>query len=327
MSFPLTITQPPITAEDLAAVRAYKQSLRKAIQNAPPLPEETLARAIALRHNLNKAPFISPPFPEAQNRLIPCQDGNINLHIITPEIVKGVYLHIHGGGWVVGNATIGDRILLEIAQTAQVAVVSVEYRLAPEYPYPIPIDDCEAAAIWLLENRRSQFGTEKIIIGGESAGAHLAVMTLLRLRNRHPAFHRIIGANLFYGVYDLSGSPSWRQGNEKDNFDLTPTQMEWYVATFLEHIPPEMRRNPAYSPLYANLDQMPPALFTVSDTDILRDDSLFLATRWAAAGNQAELVVYPELPHGFTLLPLAIAQQANARSREFVRRLIQTQNN
>ncbi|MFP4006880.1 MAG: alpha/beta hydrolase [Spirulinaceae cyanobacterium] len=273
---------------------------------------------------VNKAPFVSPPLPTAQNRLIPSREGNINLHIITPETVNGIYLNIHGGGWVVGNATMSDRSLLEMAKTAQVAVVSIEYRLAPEYPYPTPIDDCEAAAVWLLDNGRSQFGTEKIIIGGESAGAHLAVMTLLRLRDRHSALNRILGANLFYGVYDLSGSPSWRRGNDEDNFDLTPTQMEWYVSTFLEGIELEMRRDDAYSPLYADLRQMPPALFTVSDTDILRDDSLFLATRWAAAGSQAELVVYPELPHGFTLLPLAMAKQANGRSREFVRRLLQT---
>jgi len=324
MSFPLIITQPQINPEDLAEVQAYKQSLHKAIQNAPPLPDETLARAIALRHNLSKAPFVSPPHPEAQNRLISTGNGEINLHIITPETVKGIYLDIHGGGWVVGNATMSDRIKLEMAKTAQVAVVSIEYRLAPEYPYPTPIDDCEAAALWLINNARSEFGTEKLIIGGESAGAHLAVMTLLRLRDRHSALDRILGANLFYGVYDLSGSPSWRQGNDKDNFDLTPTKMEWYVSTFLEGIPPQMRRNGSYSPLYADLRQMPPALFTVSDTDILRDDSLFIATRWAAAGSEAELVVYPELPHGFTLLPLAIAKQANGRSREFVRRLLQT---
>ncbi|MEC4805230.1 MAG: alpha/beta hydrolase [Jaaginema sp. PMC 1079.18] len=322
MRFPLTITQPQIQPQDLAAVKAYKQSLSKAIQNAAPLPQETLARAIALRHNLSKAPFISPPLPEAQNRLISSQAGQINLHIIIPETVKGIYLDIHGGGWVVGNATISDRLKLEMAQTAQVAVVSIEYRLAPEYPYPTPIDDCEAAALWLLDNALTEFGTEKIIIGGESAGAHLAVMTLLRLRDRHFALEQILGANLFYGVYDLSGSPSWRQGNEEDNFDLTPTQMEWYVSTFLAGIPPEKRRKPTYSPLYADLQQMPPALFSVSNTDILRDDSLFLATRWAAAGSQAELVMYPELPHGFTLLPLAIAHQANQRSREFVRCLV-----
>jgi acetyl esterase len=322
MSLPLTLTHPTINADDLAEVRAYKQLLQNAVKNAPSLPEDPIARAIAMRHNLSKVPFLCEPCPQAENRTIPSLGADIGIRIIVPETVEAVYLDIHGGGWTIGNATMSDRLKLELAQTAHVAVVSVEYRLAPEYPYPIPVDDCEAVAVWLLNHAKAEFGTDKLLIGGESSGAHLAVMTLLRIRDRDDALNRFLGANLFYGIYDLSGSPSWRQGSDETNFDLTPSQMEWYVSAFLPDVSLEMRRKPQYSPLYADLTAMPPALFTASSTDILRDDSLFMATRWAASGSPAELAIYPELPHGFTLLPLALAEQANARSREFIRRCI-----
>ena len=87
--------------------------------------------------------------------------------------------------------------------------VSVEYRLAPEHPYPAAPDDCEAAALWVIREMESRFGTSRLFIGGESAGAHLSAVTILRLRDRH-GLNPFRGANLFAGCYDLTLTPSVR---------------------------------------------------------------------------------------------------------------------
>src|SRR5207249_4382288 len=117
----------------------------------------------------------------------------------------------HGGGWVLGRAFHDDARNEAIAERCRVAVVSVDYRLAPEDPYPAGPDDCEAAALWLVEHARAEFGADRLVVGGASAGAHLAAVTLQRMRDRH-AFTRFAGAVLTYGAYDLAMTPSTARG-------------------------------------------------------------------------------------------------------------------
>ena len=107
------------------------------------------------------------------------------MRVLTPPDVRGVYLHLHGGGFVFGSCRLQDDRLEQLALACRVAVVSVEYRLAPEDPYPAGPDDCEAVGLWLAENAAQELGSDRLCIGGESAGANLAVVTLLRLRDRH----------------------------------------------------------------------------------------------------------------------------------------------
>ncbi|MEN8239703.1 MAG: alpha/beta hydrolase fold domain-containing protein, partial [Actinomycetota bacterium] len=109
--------------------------------------------------------------------------GDLELRIIDADEPKGVYLHIHGGGWVLGAADLSDVGNEAMARDAGVTVVSVEYRLAPEDPYPAGVDDCVAAARWLISNGEESFGSNRLTIGGESAGANLAAATLLRIRD------------------------------------------------------------------------------------------------------------------------------------------------
>ena len=136
------------------------------------------------RRERGEGPFPLPPLsPRAKTRTIDTPAGKLDLRIIAPDNPKGAYLHIHGGGWTFGGAAQQDALLERIADNTGLAAVSVEYRLAPENPYPAAPDDCEAAALWLTQNAKAEFGTEFLTIGGESAGAHLAAVTLLRLRD------------------------------------------------------------------------------------------------------------------------------------------------
>lgn len=226
--------------------------------------------------------------------------GKLRLRVIAPEKSRGVYLHIHGGGHVLGAADQQDRLLERLADATNLTAISIEYRLAPEDSFPAGPDDCEAAALWVSQHL-IDFGGSKLVIGGESAGAHLSALTMLRLRDKHGImpFH---AANLVFGVYDLSITPSARRfGDER--LVLRTIDIEKFSAAFMPGVSLEDRRAPQYSPLYADLKGLCPALFTVGTRDALLDDSLFMHARWIAAGNRGELAIFPGAVHGFIAFP------------------------
>lgn len=267
------------------------------------------------RRREGRGPFPAMPrSPRAETVTIRGPGGALDLRVIAPERPRGVYLHIHGGGWTWGTADEQDPWLEQLAENCGFACVSVEYRLAPEHPYPAAPDDCEAAALWLTREAASRFGTTKLAIGGESAGAHLALTTLLRLRDRHGTMP-FAGAVLTAGCFDLSLTPSARNwGSEKlilNTRDIT-IFADNYCGPDLD------RRAPDVSPLQADLSGLPPALISVGTRDPLLDDSLFLAGRWAAAGNRGDLVVWPGGCHVFTRFSTALARAALARIDSFV---------
>lgn len=257
--------------------------------------------------------------PRARTIIIAGRDGNeIPLRIIAPDRPRGVYLHIHGGGWVLGAADQHDPMLERIADSTGLAAVSVEYRLAPEHPYPAGPNDCESAAAWLVKNARNEFGSDVLTIGGESAGGHLSAVTVLRMRDRY-GYTGFRGANLVYGAYDLSMTPSQLAfGNRR--LVLRTIDMQQFYNAFLPTITD--RRVPDISPLYADLKGLCPALFSVGTEDALLDDTLFMYSRWIAAGNEANLAVYPGGAHGFTLFPSRLTEEAAERSIEFLKQAV-----
>jgi len=256
----------------------------------------------------------------ATTRTIPGPAGDVPIRVLLPETVTGVYFHIHGGGFTLGRPHHFDARNELTARRANVAVVSVDYRLAPENPYPAAPDDCEAAALWLIENARREFGVDRIVIGGESAGATLAAVTALRLRDKH-GYRGLAGANLVYGAYDLTGTPSQLLWGER-NLVLSTPIIVWFGEQYLGYLPLQARRAPDVSPLYADLAGMPPALFTVGTLDPLLDDSLFMYNRWIVAGNRAELAIYPGGVHAFDSFPTALGQRATERCDNFIARAI-----
>ncbi|MBX9745412.1 MAG: alpha/beta hydrolase [Hyphomonadaceae bacterium] len=226
--------------------------------------------------------------------------GKLKLRVLEPAQSRGVYLHIHGGGHVLGAADQQDRLLEIFADTTGLTSISVEYRLAPENPHPAGPDDCEAAALW-VSGHLSDFGGGKLAIGGESAGAHLAAMTMLRLRDKHGRTP-FQAANLVFGVFDLGMTPSARNfGDER--LILRTIDIVKFGEAFLPGLTIEQKRSPELSPLYADLRGLCPALFTIGTRDALLDDSLFMHARWVAAGNAGELDIYPGACHGFLAFP------------------------
>jgi acetyl esterase/lipase len=271
----------------------------------PPLEVAKAARAfLDSPENIWNPAGGRPLCERAETREIAGPAGPLPLRIIRPadDAVRGVMLHLHGGGWFVGHAAMSDWANEAMADALGVAVVSVEYRLAPEAPYPAAPDDCEAAAIWLVDNALRELGSDALLVGGESAGGHLAANVLLRMRDRN-GYTGFRAANLVYGVYDLAGSPS-RRGDSFISDMFLPEGQD--------------RRDPDVSPLYADLSGLPPALFSVGSLDSLLDDTLFMYARYVAAGNEAELEVCPGAPHGYDSFRVPEAKRARERMHAFL---------
>jgi acetyl esterase/lipase len=257
-----------------------------------------------------------PKSPRAETISIDGPTGKLALRVITPKAPRGAFLHIHGGGWSIGTNDQFDPVLERLADECGLACVSLDYRLAPEAPYPAGPDDCEAAALWLVREGAKRFGTTRFSIGGESAGAHLSAVTLLRLRDKH-RLAPFSTAILNYGCYDLGMTPSARRWGDEKLVLNTPA-----ILGFRKCFLPAGTdmSDPDVSPLYADLRDMPAALFSVGTRDALLDDSLFMAPRWLAAGNVAELALYPGACHGFVSIDFAQRTQAVTRIVDFLKR-------
>ena len=302
------------TVEMQREVRDFVANLEKELADYPPLYERDIVQ-VRKEQEEGTGRYVKPVLSDkAIEREIQGSEGTVTVIAFIPEDqINGVYLHIHGGGWVLGRAHHRDDDLEEIMSDCNAAVISVDYRLAPEHPYPAAQDDCESVAMWVIDNAMKEFGTEKIAIGGESAGGHLSVSTMIRMRDKH-GYSEFSGANLVYGVYDMSGSPSLRLWGDRNLVLSTPT-MNWFFDHYLQN---EDRMDPDVSPLYAPLHELAPALFTVGTLDPLLDDTLFMHSRWFASGNPSTLNVYPGATHGFERQPTQLAEKVRSRMRTFI---------
>ena len=302
------------TVEMQREVRDFVANLEKELADYPPLYERDIVQ-VRKEQEEGTGRYVKPVLSDrAIEREIQGSEGTVTVRAFIPEDqINGVYLHIHGGGWVLGRAHHRDEDLEEIMSDCNAAVISVDYRLAPEHPYPAAQDDFESVSMWVIDNAMKEFGTEKIAIGGESAGGHLSVSTMIRMRDKH-GYSEFSGANLVYGVYDMSGSPSLRLWGDRNLVLSTPT-MNWFFDHYLQN---EDRMDPDVSPLYAPLHELAPALFTVGTLDPLLDDTLFMHSRWFASGNPSTLNVYPGATHGFERQPTQLAEKVRSRMRTFI---------
>jgi acetyl esterase/lipase len=235
-----------------------------------------------------------------------------------PGVLHGVHVHIHGGGWTIGNARMDDAMNAQLALGIHVAVVSVDYRLIPAFAFTDCIDDCETAARWVLDTGAQTFGTDRMTIGGESAGGHLAAATILRLRDAGAGFDRVKGAALTYGCYDLGGTEMRRRAGPETLVLHGPTMSR--ILDKAHGITADNRRDPALSPLYAELSGLPPALFVVGTRDPLQEDTELMYAKWVRQSHNAQLAIVPEAAHGFNKQANSTAEKTNAFIRAWIGR-------
>ena len=234
------------------------------------------------------------------------------------HISSTVVLYLHGGGYIFGSPKTHRQVLLAMAKAFDAPVYGLDYRLAPEHPFPAAVEDAAKAYRWL----RTQFPQGSIVLAGDSAGAGLAIATAIGVRDSGlPAAKAIVA---FSPYSDLAVTGESVEANAKSCAMFTPRGIREAAALYLAGA---NARDPRASPLYAEFKGLPPMLLFASRHEILRDDTLRLAERASAAGVNVELVVRDRLPHVWpvfvNLLPeareafatvTAFARQIGARS-------------
>jgi acetyl esterase/lipase len=301
-------------AEARACVEAGRDSMFVGERSTEGTAEEQIARQ---REQMAQYTYT---VPEAEERVI----GGVPCRVLRPDgPARAVYLHFHGGGMVAGSASMMDIPNQMTAREHNVAVVSVDYRKAPEFPWPAGPDDGVAVARELLATGESEFGSDRLLIGGESAGGYMTAAVALRVRDELGAIDRVDGCNVVFGVLDWGRSPSQRGMRPSDEFDVLSVEgIELINNAYLPGKTDEERRSPEISPAWADLRGLPPCFVSVGTCDHLLDDNLLFAARAAAAGVDVELMVLPEMPHAYQIFDCGLTRAwAAAQSKWIASRL------
>lgn len=230
-----------------------------------------------------------------EERIIKGKNGDIRLRIYQQKPNSPVLVYYHGGGFVICNLETHDAICRRIARLSNATVVSVDYRLAPEHKFPSAVIDAYDALKWVLENGdKIEVDTERIFVGGDSAGGNLATVASIMARDNGENF--IKGQILVYPVVNLSGiTRSWL---EYSNIGiLLEDVMLWFLDQYLSC--KEDALNPYASPILANLQKLPPALIATAEYDPLRDEGELYGALMRKQGSSAVVVRYNGMIHGF----------------------------
>ncbi|MEK5645299.1 lipase [Paenibacillus rhizosphaerae] len=277
-------------------VQVVLENMKK--QGVPPLHTLSVERARTV--NLSSMAAQPEEVWKVDNRKIPGPAGHIPVRVYRPQskYPLPVLIYYHGGGWVVGDLDAADVLCRQLANGANVIVVSVDYRLAPEHRFPAAIEDAYAAAAWVAENSSSlEADPNRMAVGGDSAGGNLAAAVTLMARDQGLSFIK----------FQLLFNPATRYAFDTDSYrdnaegyGLTTDTMRWFWGQYLAE--EQDGRNPYASPLLAaDFSSLPPALVITAEFDPLRDDGEAYAAKLKAAGTPVEAKRYDGMVHGFML--------------------------
>lgn len=267
-----------------------------------------------LRRNFDLLGSMSP-LPEGV-RYEPVDAGGVAAEWITPAAVDNrTVLYLHGGGYVIGSIGSHRAMIARIAIAARARALAVDYRLAPEHPYPAAVDDATAAYRWLLAQ-----GIEpaRVAIAGDSAGGGLTAAALLALRDAGDA---LPAAGVCISPWlDLACTAETMRTKAADDPVLTPERLRRWAGQYLNGAD---ARTPVASPLYGDLSGLPPLLVQVGTAEVLLDDSLRFAERARAAGVDITLEPWDEMIHIWPIFfMLPESQQAIERAGAWLRQRI-----
>jgi len=270
-----------------------------------PLEELSVAEARARGGSVNAAPALAPePVAEVRDVITDTRPPiPVRLYRPRPGTTLPLLVYFHGGGWVVGSVAISDPFCRALANASGCAVVSVEYRLAPEDRYPSAAKDADAATRWAAEHAAGlDVDPSRIAVGGSSAGGNLAAVVTLMAREQGapPLAFQL----LHVPVTDHDfGTPSYRAN--ATGFGLTRKGMTWFWDHYAPD--PKVRDEPYASPLRAtDLSGLPPAHVVTAQYDPLLDEGKAYAARLLEAGVPTTYVEYRGMVHGFTSMAMSI---------------------
>jgi acetyl esterase len=217
------------------------------------------------------------------------------LYMSVEEPIGSLILYIHGGGWTFGSIDTHDGTMRNLAAAAQRPVLGIDYRLAPEHPFPAPLDDTLAAIAFIeAGGLGTPISAERMSIAGDSAGANLALAALLVRRDQ--GLPQLASAALFYGCYAPDFTTASHAEFGAGGYLLTSVNMRWYWTNFLGQEGPDTTSLAA--PVRRDLSGLPPLYLSAAGLDPLRDDTLQLAEKLAAAGVSFRCDHVPGVVHG-----------------------------
>lgn len=258
------------------------------------------------------------PVPQGVTTM-PAEVSAVRAEWVIPNGVdrKRVILYIHGGAFVVCSAATHRPLVARLAVASQTAALSICYRLAPEHPFPAPLEDCQAAYRWLISNG---YSARSIVVGGDSAGGNLTLALLISLRDAGEPLPA--AAFCLSPVTDLTMAGGSRQSRAPADpiFGDMP-DADKLVEHYWRGQDPA---NPLISPMLADLRGLPPLLFHVGEDEILLDDSVLIAERARAAGVDARVVVWPGMWHVFQAFFMFVpqAQESVRQIGEFIQAVL-----
>lgn len=219
----------------------------------------------------------------------------LRLYDPAPDQLGGCLVYFHGGGWIVGDLELEDAGLRRIAHTGGFKVLSVDYRLAPEHPFPAAIEDGESVIGWLAQYGATlNIDAARLALGGASAGANVALGTALRIRDNKGPELRFLA--LLYGAFGGGATMASHAEFGDGRFGLPLIAMDAFWQAYLG----ERRDHPHAVPLIADLAELPSAYIAKAELDVLADESEALAGRMREAGVAVECRTFHGAMHGFT---------------------------
>lgn len=247
------------------------------------------------------------------------RDGySVPIRLFYPKALRSssLLLFFHGGGWVSGDIDTYSSVCADLADQAGCRVVSVDYRLAPEYPFPCGLEDCYAAARELFLHTE-QFHTEpeKIVLAGDSAGGNLAaaVSLLAAARREFRVFRQILIYPALYNTHTAS-SPFASVRENGEGYLLTSRKIQEYMELYAPR--EEQRKSPFFAPLLApDLSGQPDTLILTAEYDPLRDEGEAYGEKLRSFGCNVQVERFPDMPHGFFSLPVRFAPVRRCRKR------------
>jgi acetyl esterase len=248
------------------------------------------------RASVDGAAEMIGPGPEValvEDVAIPVGGDEINARVYRPEKSHATIVWFHGGLWVVGGLDSHDAMCRLLANSASCTVISVAYRLAPEYPFPIPLEDCWEALNWV----DTTYPSQALVVGGDSAGGNLAAVCALRARD-HGAPHLALQVLVYPMTDHTMDTQSFAEHGDDARLLLGKRDVAWSF----DHYVPEAadRDNPEVSPLRApDLSNLPPAIVITDEYDPLRDEGFAYAARLRDAGVPVTTRHYDDMMHVF----------------------------
>jgi epsilon-lactone hydrolase len=265
---------------------------------------------LALKH--------SPIAANARLKLVDANGASAEWQVVPGAAQDKVLLYLHGGGYITGSIRSSRSFTIALSQATKMRVLSIDYRLAPEHPFPAALEDGLSAYQWLL---RQGFHPDNIVITGASAGGHLALGAILSLRDRGLSLPKAaVCFNPAASFDDSSYTDSWFSKGETDPI-LADVGLFWWAPAFLGLTHPADTKNPLVSPLFGDFHGFPPLLVQATPLEMLFEDCQALVNKAKVAGVDATLQVWEGMVHTWQHVGLGVwpeSQEAIDRVSEWV---------